>query len=417
MNVRRRQVVRVLLLVAVAAIPGAGAAQLNPTVKVLPRAVAAIPSECTVGQAEQPAPRLAPEEKAVIVRDTAADMQAPPSATLRGELRAAFDASQSGDRDGFRDSLSRAKKILSTYPPGGERIAATEVVNVFDDLDKVWDYQFSSSTGSFFDAGSGAFRAANKYPGYEAFIRRQVIADQNGNRFYPTRETRDFLISESGDRLARLTGRPAPPRPPARGTVIPAEHRIPTTAPGSGTTTQQTTATRPATSGASRTTTTHRATTTTTRTDATTKPKRSSLPSSAHKQRRAVTQEARVTAVPEPRTKTTRHKPTTSMQAPASTHASSSAPSTHASTTQPEAKSTSVPATATATGTVDTSAPPSSTVPTTSTAPATSSEVSSTTDTTSSTGKTRPQTKSFFWPIVLIIAGLCALVLLLRASS
>ncbi|HEX7419790.1 MAG TPA: hypothetical protein VF505_07875, partial [Thermoanaerobaculia bacterium] len=207
MSVARRQAV---VLVILAAIPAVIAAQLNPIVKVLPRAKTAMPAECDQGLAIQPALRLTPEER-TSARDTSRDMVAPPSRSLRGELQTAFDAAQHNSRDAFRDALVQAKSMLTSYPPGGERTAATNLVDVLDDVDKIWDYQFTSPTGAFFDTSSEPYRIAGKYPGYDAAIRRQIVTDQNGIKFYPTHETRDFLLAESAQRLSHLTGKPVPP--------------------------------------------------------------------------------------------------------------------------------------------------------------------------------------------------------------
>ncbi|HEY3055333.1 MAG TPA: hypothetical protein VGK31_05320, partial [Thermoanaerobaculia bacterium] len=218
MNLRRGCAVRLLLLLVVATLPMIAAAQLNPTVKVLPRATAPVPAECDQGLAAQASPRVIPEEK-VVMPDTSADMKAPPSANLRAELRTALEAVQQGRRDMFRDALSRTKSILAAYPPGAERTAANDVIAVFDDIDRLWDYEFTSPIGAFFEAGGDVYRAVNKYPGYDTFIRRQVITDQNGIRFYPSRETRDYLAGEAAQRLARMTGRPLPSRPTLREAI------------------------------------------------------------------------------------------------------------------------------------------------------------------------------------------------------
>jgi len=393
---------RALLLVIVAAIPVVAAAQLNPMVKVLPRPKSAVPAECDQGLAIQPAQRLTPEER-TSVRDTSRDMQAPASASLRGEAQTAFEAAQSNSRDMFRDALVRAKSMLTSYPPGGERTAATSLVDALDDIGKIWDYEFSSPTGAFFDTTSEPFRIASKYPGYESSIRRQIITDQNGNRFYPTHETRDFLVAEAAQRLSRLTGKPVP-APPARGTarVTRPEPRVTaaTTTPSAKTpkakprvpkraTTQTTKHTRRRTSS-------HRA---------------------AHK---PVAHEARAktatthTAPPPrstPRVQTppppaiSSPKPVTEPVAagggsePSTTSSASSAPP---STTSSAAIASSDTATTTAPSTMSAAAP---------------AETTDTTTTESNASEKSTKSRSLLWPILLIIVGVGLLLTLWRASS
>lgn len=208
---------------------------LNPPVRVLPRAASPVPAECEEGVLAQPAQRVQREDLPE-VQDVRRDLEPPPSRDLRGHLQTAHNAAVANDRETFRQSLAAAKQLLATYPQGGERTAAAAVVTVYDDLDRFWEYQLTSPIGSFFDAGAqgGALLSAmRKYPRYEEFIRRQTIVDSNGNRFYPTRETRDFLIQEAANRLSALGLRVAVPRTVARPPIPePAPRAQPSVQPG-----------------------------------------------------------------------------------------------------------------------------------------------------------------------------------------
>lgn len=385
-----------LLLVLVAAIPLGAAAQLNPTVKVLPAATSTAPPECDQALAPQEAQRLTPEER-TIVRDTRADMQPPPSVDLRGQLKAAFDAAQNGRRDAFRDALTHAKSLLGSYPPGGERTAATNLVSAFDDLDQVWDYQFSSPTGSFFDASSEPFHIASRVPGYEAYVRRQVIVDQNGNKFYPTSETRDFLVNEAGARLSRLTGEKVPARTSVRGTTIPSS--------------------KPAISHG--TTSSHHA-------------EKPAAPQLAPKH-------ATVKAVPHrsaaPRThKPVTHEARTTPPAVAATHGTPKPAKTPVTSATPAAPFTTPmlpPIVQTTSPTANPVAPPPALTSPTVTSPADTMSSAASTDTAVSSALPETDTasteaenagkpaksRSFFWPVILIIVGVGLLVTLWRASS
>ena len=396
---------RALLLIIVAAIPVIAAAQLNPTVKVLPRPKSAVPAECDQGLAIQPAQRLTPEER-TSVRDTSRDMQAPPSASLRGEVQTAFEAAQRNSRDMFRDALVRAKSLLPSYPPGGERTAATNVVDVLDDIGKIWDYEFSSPTGAFFDTTSEPFRIASKYPGYESSIRRQIITDQNGNKFYPTHETRDFLVAEAAQRLSRLTGKPAPA--PA------VSSRRPTTVsrPEPRTSATTTTIAPSVESPKSKPQVTKRATTQTT--------KHTRRRTSHRAAPKPVTREARAKTetkhtAPPPRSTPREHTP-----APVRA-ISSTTPGTETIAVGGVEPSTTSSASSATPGTTSSVAIASSdtatTTPATTMSAAAPGETTGTTTTESNTSEKTTKSRSLLWPILLIIVGVGLLLTLWRASS
>lgn len=384
---------RALVLVILGAIPVIAAAQLNPTVKVLPRPKSAVPAECDQGLAIQPAQRLTTEERTA-VRDTSRDMQAPPTASLKGELEAAFVAAQHSSRQAFRDALTQAKSLLVSYPPGGERTAASNLVEVLDDIDRIWEYQFTSPTGAFFDSSSEPFRIASKYPGYDAAIRRQIITDQNGNKFYPAHETRDFLIAESGQRLPRVTGKPAPPPRPApraalRAAVAPSPET--TTKPKPQHTMKQTTTTKTATTHA----TTH-----------------ATRPSHRRAKHKPVVEEARATP-PAPRTtaQTTPPHPKPVQTTPPPKPVTEVAP-THPPIVSETAAKTPPPTTSSAS-----TATPESATSTTATTIAPTETTTTTAATESNPGGKPAQSRSLLGPILLIIVGVGLLLTLWRASS
>ena len=213
-----QMIVRTMRVALVLLIATTAAAQLNPTVRLLPNPSAPVPDECEDGRAPQPAPRVQVAEIPV-ERDTTRDMQPPPSRDLRAQLRAAQAAAESNNRDAFKEALAGIKSTLANYPPGGERDAASDAIGVYNDLERLWDHLFESPTGSFFDDSSPLHAAMRKYRGYEDAVRRQIITDASGTKFYPTRETRDFLVREAAQRLSRLGLAAPPPRvqppPPA----------------------------------------------------------------------------------------------------------------------------------------------------------------------------------------------------------
>jgi hypothetical protein len=180
-------------------------AQLNPTVKVLPRPQMAVPPECEQG--------LAPAQPRVMVTETPAPepqparAAAPPSLELKTRLRNVQAAAEQGNRDAFKSTVEDARSAMASYPRGGERDAANDVLSVYNDLERLWDYSLSSPTGAFFDAstdtGAMLVNMMRRYPDYSKSISDSTL-NIGGQVIYPTRETRQFLIAEAARRLGRL---------------------------------------------------------------------------------------------------------------------------------------------------------------------------------------------------------------------
>ena len=198
---------------------------LNPTVKVLPNARTVVPADCFEGGARVPViAEAAPPPL------TAATAPAPPSADLRSRLRRVQSAAERDDRDEFKAALADARAAVGSYPTGGERDAANEVIQVYSDLEKIWDYAFASPSGAFFDAGSEGGSLVNivrRYPDYNRFIRDSTLTI-GGQTVYPTRETRRFIVAEATKRLTRLGVR-MPTRVAERPPVVPTPTPVPKT--------------------------------------------------------------------------------------------------------------------------------------------------------------------------------------------
>jgi hypothetical protein len=177
-------------------------AQLNPTVKVMSAPVTPVPAECVEGAAPQAQPRIEVAQLPEASKRKAT--AAPPSGSLRGLLQDVQNAADRSDRAAFRDALAHTKGMLTTYPTGGERTAATEVIGIYDDLDRISTFQLETTTGAFFDASTVPAEIMRKYPGFERAVADQVLVDARGHRFYPTVETREFLLRETAQRLSRL---------------------------------------------------------------------------------------------------------------------------------------------------------------------------------------------------------------------
>jgi hypothetical protein len=209
-------------------------AQLNPTVKVLPKPQSSVPPECEQG--------LAPAVPRVIVAETQPETKParavpPPSLDLKTQLRGVQLAAESGNRDAFKAALADARPAVEAYPRGGERNAANDVLIVYNDLERLWDYEFTSPTGAFFDSSTDFVSMMRRYPDYARAIADQTLK-VSGQTLYPTVETRKFLVAEAARRLANLGVRPPtrivelpPPTPAPQPRVTPQPAPVPRTVP------------------------------------------------------------------------------------------------------------------------------------------------------------------------------------------
>ncbi len=71
-----------------------------------------------------------------------------------------------------------------------------ESVAAFETLHELWVYAVTSPIGAFY--GTDMYeKLARAYPGYAQFIEDYSIVDSNGNVFYPTAETREFVLARA----------------------------------------------------------------------------------------------------------------------------------------------------------------------------------------------------------------------------
>lgn len=408
------------------------AAQLNPTVKVSSTPTGSIPESCTVGLASQERPRIEVSQIPEPAKRVA--NVAPPRSSLRGVLHDVQSAAVRGDRAAFREALARAKEMLATYPTGGERTTASDVIRVYDDLDRVWTYQDESRTGAFFDASTVPAEIMRGYPGYERAIADQLFIDSAGHRFYPAAETRDYLIRQAAQRLNKL-GVSVPMRAARAPRVLP--RTISHQAASKSVSREQTrrsVESRPAT-------------------HVTSAEPRSSATRSAHAghtTRHAATRVAEAKVKPagprrsETKTTATSHAVAESKPATSGTTSAalpqSSVPSNKTEPTEtshqaaaPKTPSIALPITGTSSS-VPSNAAPTETAAATEASPASTSNATETaasapitetmTSSAASTGTTsssaraqQPQGKGVILPIILIVVGVGVLVVLFRASS
>ena len=230
-RVRGRAVI-VLIAVALAPVALAQTSRLNPTVKVLPKPTSIVPAECVEGTVA--APLRAPVEQAPAIPAAAAAV-APPRADLRTALRQVQTALENNDYNGFKTALAEARQTLENYPAGGEKQTAADVMQVYGDVERLWDYANSSPTGAFFTTDNkDIMTALGKYPAFPRAV-ADATMQAGGQTIYPSQETRMMLTDEAAKRLralgvrtpARVVRETPPPVVPApRPKPAPKEARI-----------------------------------------------------------------------------------------------------------------------------------------------------------------------------------------------
>ncbi len=185
--------------------------QLNPLVTRTAQPTGPVPAGCDESLAPAQTPRVIvadiPEREVLVPVSMPAP---PPSRSLREELDAAHRALVRNDRPAFDEHLRAARSIVETYPAGGERSRAEEVVWALNDASVLWDAQFASP---FFDETSDAYTRASRYAGYTDAMRRSVLTDDQDRRFYPAAESREFVSRVAAERLERLGVRSSMPPP------------------------------------------------------------------------------------------------------------------------------------------------------------------------------------------------------------
>lgn len=203
---------------------------LNPLVTRLAQPAGPVPTGCDEALAPAATPRVnvaeIPERETIV--PVSMPPVAPPSRSLREELESAHRALVRNDRPAFDEHLRAARSVVATYPAGGERSRAEEVLWALNDAAVLWDAQFASP---FFDETSDAYTRASRYAGYADAMRRSVFTDRSQRRFYPAAESRDFVARVAAERLQRLGVRGAaapPPRVTRRSEerVVPAPPRV-----------------------------------------------------------------------------------------------------------------------------------------------------------------------------------------------
>lgn len=239
MDLRSRFLVTMLLLMTI--VPVSLTAAINPKVRVLPSASTPVPPECAEGTPATVPPRPQLRE---MVQPPSSSIEAPPRVDLQTALRRAQAAAERGDRAEFHERLEALDRAVASYPRGGEAGAASGVIDVYRDLERLWAYSFSADAGAFFDSsseGGAILRMMQKYPDWSRTIGTQTLVDRSGTTLFPSAESRRFLVAEAARRLTRLGVGSNRAQEPLPGTVRPSSSLVFGDRPG--------TSQRPATSG------------------------------------------------------------------------------------------------------------------------------------------------------------------------
>jgi hypothetical protein len=187
----------------------APARPLNSLVARSDRPSGPAPAECEQGLSATPVLRVEAPPPEVSPMPVEAPATPPPSTALRAALQETQTALTRNDRPAFDAALSRARVLVASYPNGAERRAAEDVVRLHEAAAKLWDAQYRSP---FFSDSDPEYALVSGYAGYQEAVRRSVFTDQDGVRFYPAGESREFVTQLAGERMGRVSTSSSSPR-------------------------------------------------------------------------------------------------------------------------------------------------------------------------------------------------------------
>ncbi len=114
---------------------------------------------------------------------------------LIGEL---LKAAAAEDLPRFDAAVERARTAIESMPLGKARNNFRRAIMIGEDVSRVWHFAVSDAEGSYYNEERLPFyydHLVADYPAYRRFIAEYAIID-HGLMFYPTRETRTFLLKE-----------------------------------------------------------------------------------------------------------------------------------------------------------------------------------------------------------------------------
>jgi hypothetical protein len=114
-------------------------------------------------------------------------------------LKTLHEAISANDLPRFQAALTRAREIADGMPLGDARNALRRSVMTYEDVATVWSFAATDRFGAFYndDAVPGLYdKLAADYPGYAHLMEDARIVDAHGITWYPTSETRAFLLQQ-----------------------------------------------------------------------------------------------------------------------------------------------------------------------------------------------------------------------------
>jgi hypothetical protein len=114
----------------------------------------------------------------------------------------------------LRNDFLMFDTLYKTADARGENVAR------WSELHRFWTWSMTDPVGGFYSQETHD-RFARAYPGFAKFIEDYRIIDSNGNAFYPSAETRRFLLRNVGEQPVRQIAREVVPAP------APAPEKVP----------------------------------------------------------------------------------------------------------------------------------------------------------------------------------------------
>lgn len=136
-----------------------------------------------IASAQTPASPAAPQSPKV-ASATEIDLSVEPARANGAKAPATLRAAATANDFRAFDALVRKAKL------NGEDLGA------FGDLYDVWSFSESTATGAYYGA-TVHDRLAARYPDYAKYIEDYRVTDSHGQSFYPSAETRNFLLQQA----------------------------------------------------------------------------------------------------------------------------------------------------------------------------------------------------------------------------
>lgn len=107
-------------------------------------------------------------------------------------------AAAAEDLPRFDAAVERARTAIESMPLGNARNRFRRAIMTGEDVSRVWHFAVTDAEGSYYNEERLPFyydHLVADHPAYRRFIAEYAIID-HGRMFYPTRETRTFLLKE-----------------------------------------------------------------------------------------------------------------------------------------------------------------------------------------------------------------------------